>query len=57
MAVRLLEKKPLEQDLTRVGPQVQLVCGPGSKAKDNVADFVYETTFAAKGFKPAFSTE
>jgi protein TorT len=56
MAVRLLEKKPLEHNLARVGPKVQLVCGPGSKGKDNSADFVYETTFAAKGFKPAFST-
>jgi protein TorT len=56
MAVRLLEEKPLEQGKQRVGPKVSLVCGTGAEAeKNNVADFVPETTFAPKGFRPVFS--
>jgi protein TorT len=55
MAVRLLEGKELDEGYGRVGPQVQLVCGPSAGDKNNLGTFDYEATFAAKGFKPTFN--
>jgi protein TorT len=56
MAVRLLEKKQLDQGYQRVGPKVSLVCGSGAPSeKNNVDQFVRGTTFAPKGFRPIFS--
>jgi protein TorT len=53
-AVRVLEKKPLEQNAKRAAPAVELFCGPSS-SKDNLADFDPTTTFAPTGYKPEFS--
>lgn len=56
-AVRVLEKKPLEQDKKRAMPAPQLVCGPASDGKDNLSKFDAKTTFAPADFKPTFSTD
>jgi protein TorT len=55
MALRLLEKQSLSSDMARVGPQIELICGPGSDSTDNVSSFVPTTTFAPDGFKPVAS--
>jgi protein TorT len=55
-AIRLLEKKPLYRGFGRVGPPVQLLCGPGAGKDNNLKkSFVYPSTFAPAGFKPVFS--
>jgi protein TorT len=51
-AVRLLEKKPLDDKHERFAPQPLLVCGPAAGDKDNLADFDETTSFAPAGFRP-----
>jgi protein TorT len=55
MAVRLLEKIPLDDKKGRAAPVPIMVCGPAAGAANNIDDFVTETTFAPTGFKPVFS--
>jgi protein TorT len=55
MAVRLLEKIPLDDKMGRTFPAPILVCGPGAGADANLGSFIPETTFAPTGFKPVFS--
>jgi protein TorT len=55
MAVRLLEKIPLDDKMGRAFPAPILVCGPGAGADANIGSFIPETTFATTGFKPVFS--
>jgi protein TorT len=55
MAVRLLEKIPLDEKAARAFPAPILVCGPGAGADANLASFIPETTFAPAGFTPVFS--
>jgi protein TorT len=55
MAVRLLEKIPLDDKMRRAAPAPITVCGPAAGDAANVEDFITETTFAPAGFKPVFS--
>jgi protein TorT len=55
MAVRLLEKIPLDDEKGRAFPAPILVCGPGAGDAENLDSFIQETTFATEGFKPVFS--
>lgn len=55
-AIRLLEHKPLYKNYGRVGPPVQLLCGPAAGKDNNLKKiFVHPSTFAPKNFKPEFS--
>jgi protein TorT len=55
MAVRLLEKIPLDDERGRAFPAPKLVCGPGAGDAENLDSFIQETTFAPSDFKPVFS--
>ncbi|MEV1290434.1 TMAO reductase system periplasmic protein TorT [Micromonospora sp. NPDC049679] len=54
MAVRLLEKIPLDDQRGRAFPAPLLVCGPGAGEDANLDSFIPETTFAPADFKPVF---
>jgi protein TorT len=54
MAVRLLEKIPLDDQKGRAFPAPVLVCGPGAGSNANLDAFIPETTFAPADFKPVF---
>jgi protein TorT len=54
MAVRLLEKIPLDDQKGRAFPAPILVCGPGAGSAANLDAFIPETTFAPADFKPVF---
>ncbi len=55
-AIRILEHKPLYRGFGRVGPPVQLICGPAAGKDNNLKKlFVYPSTFAPANFKPVFS--
>ncbi|SDZ29005.1 monosaccharide ABC transporter substrate-binding protein, CUT2 family [Micromonospora pattaloongensis] len=54
MAVRLLEKIPLDDQKGRAFPAPKLVCGPDAGADANLDSFIPETTFAPADFKPVF---
>jgi protein TorT len=55
-AVRLLQKKPLVGGYGRVGPSVQLICGPAAGKDNNLKTaFVYPATFAPANFHPIYT--
>lgn len=54
MAVRLLEKIPLDDEKGRAFPAPRLICGPDAGADENLSEFIPETTFAPADFKPVF---
>lgn len=53
-AVRVLEKKPLDQTYERYAPRPLLVCGPAAGNDNNLSTFDESTSFAPKGFSPVF---
>jgi protein TorT len=57
MAVRLLEKIPLDDKMGRAFPAPTLVCGPGAGKAANIDDFVADSTFAPDAFKPLFRVD
>jgi protein TorT len=54
-AVRLLEGKGLDKGYGRVGPPVQLLCGPAAGKDNNLKAFISPSTFAPASFKPVFT--